>query len=277
MLPQYEVTVSRWEPEPAPGRRRVYLEAPPADPIIEGPARLVDAENGGLLCLVASLDQRIPVVPLTAQLPDVQWSSTKSYGEQRLSGFTYANRVFGFTAPVALRKRYGCSAANFTTEEPILNALTCTIGIEMWRMFSELAPAEAAIHAKLTEEIHSDWHYGGAPWTSGIINRSAALPYHRDAGNLKGAWSAMLVLRKGTTGGMLHLPSLGVTLACDHRSVVIFPGQSIWHGVTPIAQTAPDGYRYTLVYYVKAGCRKCGPAADELHRAALERTARESR
>lgn len=276
-----EATRQDWQPTPGPLTRHEYPTVP-ADGalIVAGDARITDAETGALVALVVTLgaERHLGIGGLIDRLAVMTYDGTvANANEFRLSGFNNAHRTFGYSAPVPLRRRWGCSSCGFNREEPDVAERTERIARHLWTVFETGAPEEAEAHRSLVDDaIHPDWHWGGAPWTSGIINRTAALPYHRDAGNLKGAWSAQLTLRKNVDGGFLHFPEYGLYLAVPSRSALLFSGQSTWHGVTPLKPTAPRSYRYSMVLYAKAGCRDCGPAADEHRRAAKNRTVRES-
>jgi hypothetical protein len=197
----------------------------------------------------------------------------KGSSQARLSGIRYPSRVFGFTEPNPLRKRYGASIARLHIDQPQLGeALERAAGL-LWALFEQYAPDEAKAHdSNVRGRIHPDWFMGGAPWTSGIINRTAALPYHRDAGNVVGSWSAMLTMRRNTTGGNLHLPEYDRTLAVDDATAMFFVGGKTWHGVTPIDLSRTDAYRFTTVFYAKTRLAVCGSAADEPARAARRAT-----
>ena len=82
----------------------------------------------------------------------------------------------------------------------------------------------------------------------------------------------MLSVRRHLNGGHLFLPEYDVALAVPDSSLVMFSGQTIWHGVTPFFPTRHDAYRYTFVWYAKAGMRECGCREDEAHRAAIKAT-----
>jgi len=137
----------------------------------------------------------------------------------------------------------------------------------------------AIVSADLAElgEILPEWRIGEARlWTSGVVNDTAALPYHRDGFNFP-TWSAMPVMRRGVRGGLLHLPEFGVALACADSTVCLFPGRRWVHGVTPLTRArAGDGYRISVVYYALRGMRDCRSAAEETRRAQLKRTEREA-
>lgn len=205
----------------------------------------------------------------------ISWSdASKSYASQaRLSGIRYPLRTFGFTEPKPLRRRYGCAASSFYEDHPATAALLDDVSGEWWKLLQEHVPAVAERQLEVMAAIHPDWWLGGAPWTSGIINKTSALSYHRDAGNLKNTWSVMLTLRRHMNGGALYLPEWDFAFAVPDGSLIMFEGQTYWHGVTPFHPTRADAWRYTLVWYAKAGIRSCGCRADEAHRAAVRATA----
>jgi hypothetical protein len=144
-------------------------------------------------------------------------------------------------------------------------------------MLKEIDPQIIAKDSRTLADVLPDWRIGEAKlWTSGVVNDTAALPYHRDGFNFP-TWSAMPVLRRGVRGGYLHLPEFGLALACADSTVALFPGKLWVHGVTPLTRVrAGDGYRISIVYYALRGMRDCRTAAEETRRAQLKRTEREA-
>lgn len=194
-------------------------------------------------------------------------------GSARTSGIRYPNQTFGTTAPQPMRRRYGCRYATFHQQRPDVVALLAKVFTAGWEAFQETLPETAGqTWERTTHSVHEDWLFGETPWTSGIINDVVSLPYHRDSGNIPGTWSAMVVLRKQSDGGMLHLPEYGVAFECPDLSMLFFDGQATWHGVTPIRLRNAMSYRRTVVMYSKAKCRECGPVALEAQRAAAVAT-----
>ena len=204
------------------------------------------------------------------------WTDTQivsQRGSARLSGIKYPNMTFGTVAPAPLRRRYGCRYAGLHAQRPDLVALLADIYVDSWAQFRTLLPAIAQQTMSSSEAaIHDDWRFCDTPWTSGILNHTAALPYHRDSGNLPGTWSAMIMCKRGVTGGELHLPEYGVLLDVPDKSLCIFDGQAAWHGVTPFELRNAESYRFSAVMYAKQACRECGPAHAEPDRAAKEAT-----
>jgi hypothetical protein len=197
-----------------------------------------------------------------------------SGAQPRLSGIKAANEYFGTIPPKPTRRRMACRYARIYETIPELRPLMERITRRVLVPFREHFPEQYAEHTRLvTAAIHSDWLIAGEPFTSGIINNTAALPYHKDSGNLAGTWSIMLCLRDKVEGGHLHIPEYETTLGIPDQSLTIFNGQEAWHGVTPFRFKQRDAYRFTIVWYVKADIAKCLCARDEWRRAAEHATA----
>lgn len=183
------------------------------------------------------------------------FANKKKAGKQsgmRLSGMMYESEVFGYTAPVKIRRRFATSASRINQRRPEIAALLDQTTKTLWEKLKELTPECSAEHERIIKDtILEDWWIAGAPYTSGIINNTAALPYHKDSRNVPDSWSMMLCLRKHVGGGGLHLPEYDVTFGIPDNSVTFFDGQSTWHGVTPLHFTRPDSCRFTLVWYAK--------------------------
>lgn len=193
--------------------------------------------------------------------------------EARLAGFQPMFMAWGFSPPVPLRRRYGCSQCAMDRESPDLAASIRDVYRKAWGRVTDAVPEAAADHQeRVTSVILEDWLVGGLPFTSGVVNHTAALPYHRDSGNLRRSWSLQVCLRSGVEGGLLHLPGLGVWFACDDGDVLFFEGQKELHGVTPVRRRARDAYRFTMVAYAKSQMQKCWPVAEEHARAARAAT-----
>jgi len=262
---------------PVPVRRSRAVEpgaVPYADDLV-----MLDPAGAPIGCQVV-LDASPAEHAVRAALPRLQWEATwdgvhgPSRNEYRLSGIVSAHQTFGNVAPMKLRRRFGCATTRFSREHPRLDRALTTLGHVAWEAFAATLPEQAEQHEALVRaRILDDWLMDGLPYTSGIINNSAALPYHCDASNIVGTWSLMICLRRGVEGGALHLAEWGTWLSVPDRSVIVFDGQAHLHGVTPMRRADRYGYRYTIVFYAKAGCAGCGPRADEARRAAAVATA----
>lgn len=239
--------------------------------------RLVDAASGEVIAIQYLLGDELDKqqAELTRYLRFKVDFHEQGKGDQaRLSGMKYPNNTFGFTDPKPLRRRWACSPSLLWREQPEVRRLLQDFTHKQWDVFATYAPDLAAAHEEaVRSRVHPDWLIDGVPWTSGIINKTAALPYHKDAGNIVGSFSSMLCLRKNIGGGALHLPEYGITLGIPHGSITIFNGQAAWHGVTPLV-TSKEGYRFTMVWYAKNGMCKCLSADDEIAEAQQRATRR---
>lgn len=195
--------------------------------------------------------------------------------QARLSGIRSMNQWYGTVPPQPTRRRYPCAPARLYAEVPEFKPLIERVTQHVVAPFAQLFPDAYRRHDEVVRaNIHSDWLIADTPFTSGIINHTAALPYHKDSGNLQQTWSVMLSLRAGVDGGRLHIPEYDVTLDVPDASLIIFNGTEAWHGVTPLVYRTKDAYRFTLVWYVKERIRQCGCAADEARRSARYATQR---
>lgn len=193
----------------------------------------------------------------------------------RDNGINNVSRTFGYSPRRPMRRREACGVQSADRDHP---AAVTELG--RWArlcadQYAAFHPDGAATDRQTMAQVGRDWRLGGdGLWTSGIVNESTALPYHRDNANFR-TWSAMPVLRRGTRGGFLHLPEYGVVLPCRDGWVVHFCGRELVHGVTPMHLTQPDGYRYSVVFYAIRGMANCADVAAEQARGQRVRTQRE--
>jgi hypothetical protein len=187
-------------------------------------------------------------------------------------------RTFGWLPRRPLMKREGCGPSGLATNEPDANAFLTRLGGWLGDEFRRLAPGIAAHDLDLVSQaVHSDWLMEErALWTSGVVNRSSQLPYHRDSTNFP-TWSAMPTIRYRMRGGHLHLPEYNIVFPCGDGDVTWFCGQEFVHGVTPMWTRGSDAYRFSVVYYALRGMKNCATVAEETASLAVRRTERERR
>lgn len=220
--------------------------------------------------------------PVLAYLPitgaaDLRWAVRNiSYGGGvRGKNIATKSRTFGASPRRPVYRRYGCHASSVMVDQPDVGAVLSRWAVNLQAMLAEFAPKQADADAAVLEQVESDWRIGEKTlWTSGVINRSSRLPYHRDSFNFP-TWSAMPVLRRSMRGGFLRVPEYDLTLECRDGYAVFFPGHELLHGVTPMTPTRPDGYRYSIVYYALKGMKDCFTAAMETAYAREARTRQE--
>jgi len=263
-------------PECQQTQARSHAPAPPAGAyILDRDTAIVDADTGEIAVVYAVCAQSL-ANKLAASLRNVHWMDQYSTPSSaaRLSGMAVVHNTFGYAPPAPLRRKWGCSRSQFNDRYPLAMerlAEFCRVSEHVFRTQAPDAYTDTA--QAVTSIISSPWRIAGTPWTSGIINATAALPYHRDRGNVAKSWSAMIGCRKHVDGGLLHLVDYDVYLPIANGSITIFDGHSITHGVTPLNVLHPKGYRFTAVTYAKQMMSHCcADPAGEAHRAALRAT-----
>lgn len=267
------------KPCPECGQRQVraHAPAPSADAtIIDRDIAIVDADTGEVAVAYVVAAEGI-ATRLAASLRHVKFDTdiyTQVNTTTRLSGMAVTHVTFGYQPPAPMRRRYGCSRSQFNSLYPeAMETLGEFCGVAEYVFRTQAPDVHDRTARAVRDTIAPAWLIAGTPWSSGIINQTAALPYHRDRANIPKSWSAMLGCRSGVEGGLLHLADYGIYLAVEHGSISIFDGQSIVHGVTPLRMVKPHGYRYTCVTYAKSAMGVCcADPTQEAQRAALAAT-----
>lgn len=200
-----------------------------------------------------------------------------SGGVPRQQSYRSRSRTFGYAPRRPVSRRESCRVTSLNMEQPDVGALLETYADQFSTMLDAIDPSIAPRDRATLNAVMPDWRMGESKlWTSGVVNDTAALPYHRDGFNFP-TWSAMPVLRRGVRGGHLHLPEYGITVPCDDSTVTLFTGFQYVHGVTPIRKLKKDdGYRISVVYYALRGMKNCREAAEEAAYGRLRRTEREA-
>jgi hypothetical protein len=239
------------------------------DTVVHAPAALY--EDGVLVGLLLR-----PEAPTARVLEMLREAKYQRAG--RTGGLYSHSRTFGFRPRIAMHHDF-CSACTFGLEFPELNDSLVQIGADLSETMRRYNPEQwEAQHGRVNSEVRSDWIMPGTGiFTSGIVNKSNALHYHRDTGNFAGSWNAMLVLLDGMHGGKLVLPSYRVALGFTGAEVVFMDAQRQAHGVEQMHPKTPDGIRFSVVYYALQQMRLCGTPAEELDRVKEMRTQRARR
>lgn len=189
--------------------------------------------------------------------------------------------TFGYLPKKPQALRESCAQSAFMRDAPSIEQVLDDLALDLAEQFPKLHAERAAQDFETIENsLLSEWRLGeNSLWTSGVINKTAALPYHRDGNNFD-TWSAMPSIRRGLTGGHLHLPEYDLTLPISDGDVSWFLGKRLVHGVTPMAKrkgARSDPYRYTCVFYAVQGLKDCRTYAEETRLQAERRTERERR
>jgi hypothetical protein len=191
----------------------------------------------------------------------------------RTAGIVNRSRVVGSTPRNTLRQEY-CTAASLAAEDPEAHARICAGARVVARYYQAYGPALYAEHQEMAELVLPEWRLDETAFTSGIVNRDSRLAYHYDTGNFRNVWSGMLGFKRGVRGGHLAVPQYDVGFEIADKSLLLFDGQGLLHGVTGF-HIKPGGWRYTVVYYSRVGMWDCLAPGDELARIEHVRTERE--
>lgn len=200
-----------------------------------------------------------------------------SGGVQRQKNYRSRSRTFGYAPRRPVMGRESCTLTSITSEQPDVAKVIESYADQFSRHLRTIAPDVVERNLEVLGNVLPEWRLGEAKlWTSGVINDTAQLPYHRDGFNFP-TWSAMPVLRRGTRGGCLHLPEYDLTVPCGDSTVTFFEGFRYVHGVTPIRRVKKnEGYRISVVYYALKGMMNCREAAEEAAYGRRRRTEREA-
>jgi hypothetical protein len=193
----------------------------------------------------------------------------------RAGGMRNASRTFGMAPRSVVLKRESCRPASLSWDNPEAQMILNEAASALAKSLRELLPEIYAEDSQILEQVLPEWRMTeDALWTSGVINQSSQLPYHRDRANFE-TWSAMPVLRRGMSGGHLSMPEYGITVNCRDGWSLLFNGHRYVHGVTPMKLKSKDGYRYSIVFYALRGMKDCHTYALEVGEARRKRTERE--
>lgn len=235
---------------------------------IREPCILLDDTTDRIVCVYSIIkentDKLLQAVRRIRYIEDV-----------RTEGLKTRSRIFGFRPRETIRKDF-CSATSLSVESPDEHATISDFGNILARYYEKYCGEIYQRHKKISDdEVLPQWKIRGTPFTSGIVNKNNPLKYHFDSGNFENVYSNMLAFKHNVIGGYLSIPEYDIGLEIANKSVVLFDGQKILHGVTPIKYLSDEAYRYTLVYYTLKKMWNCEPLEKELARVRQVKTTRE--
>ena len=231
----------------------------------------VDEDTDEIILAYFPMEEEVNL--LRRSVLNIKYGSTKrqSLGIENLS------RTFGMAPRKVFQRRESCRPTTLAGEQPNEHAVLIAFAEKFAKMFKEFAPDvyEHDVEALKEAGLENEWRMtDDALWTSGVVNKSSTLPYHRDGFNFA-TWSAMPVIRRDMKGGYLNFPAYNITCSCRDGWVLFFAGYKYVHGVTPMTPVKKDAYRYSIVYYALRGMKDCFTYAVETARGGENRTKRE--
>lgn len=194
----------------------------------------------------------------------------------RTDGMITTSDVIGFLPRITLRRDY-YTACTMSTKQPAVHSVFLKWAMNAANAYREINPKRYARAEMLLSEVREEWRIPGTVFTSGIINKDNPLRYHHDAGNFKEVWSCMYAVASDCRGGHLAIPETGLGFSFESPALIMFDGQSLIHGVTPLEKRSKNAYRYSVVYYGLQQMRHCLPIDEELYRIRMVRVNREVR
>ena len=231
---------------------------------------LIDEDTGRILGIYFKLPET-PSDFLMA-LMSIKYDTNK-----RLQGLITHSRIFGWRPREKIRNDY-CSSASLSMTNPKQHAIIVEFAKTLTKYYKEFAPKIFNEHTQIADDnIMKEWLIEDTPFSSGIVNKNNELHYHHDAGNFKDVYSNMVAFKSNVKGGFLSMPEYDVGLEIATNSVLLFDGQKILHGVTPIKLLSKNAYRYTVVYYTLKAMWNCEEVNTELQRYKEKRTSIEER
>ncbi len=242
---------------------------PTLTPNVRDETLVTDAETGDPIAYYARM----------GECRDLRWA-VRTVGDfngvnRAGSGYRTYSATFGTAPRKPVFQREGCASTAVKRDWPEQHAVLERYAVKCTHILNQVAPTAIEQCAEETAPILDDWRLSPDTfWTSGVINRTVAMPYHTDSSNYD-VWSAMPVVRRGIRGGHLHIPEYGLVIDCRDSWAVWFPGFRLVHGVTPMTAEAADAYRYSVVFYSLRGMKDCATTALETERAKRMRTERE--
>lgn len=169
--------------------------------------------------------------------------------------------TFGFRPPSPFKREFCCTPAKANRDEDLYKLLK-KLAIQLEEVYKKHSPEAYALQKEYVSTIKPIWRIADTIFTSGIVNMNYNINYHYDAANWKDVHSAMLVLSGGHEGGRLILPKYKAGLELKDKSVLIFNGSKILHGVTPL-KIPEGGHRISIVFYAMKNLCKCGTHEEE--------------
>lgn len=233
---------------------------------------VVITTNGQIKVIYLDLDDiGLDCREITEAVKRIKYEQT-----ERTGGLKTTSRIFGFAPRVALRKDF-CSSTSLARQFPKEHSIICKYAEKISDIYLNTDPETYKKHSEMTNKVLPEWKIKRSIFTSGIVNKNNPLKYHFDSGNFKDVYSCMLGFKYNVEGGYLAIPAYNLALEIKNNSLLIFDGQNIMHGVTPIKYLSKDAYRYTIVYYSLKQMWNCLPLTEEVARIRNVKTQREYR
>ena len=234
-------------------------------------------------------------VPTLLYLP-IQVKKTRAWGKalnslkyqkrKRIGGLAEKSAYMGSYPRTGFRSKH-CNLATLNEDHPELYNQMIKLAEKACKRYGKLFNETFNKHLDMIkvgwkdkEPIHDDYIIGDSVFTGLVINKNTQMAYHLDRGNHPDVFSALFTFKNDCVGGHLAFPEYGFSIAMEDGALLLFNGQKIIHGVTPIKPISKNAYRYSVVFYSKTEMWKCLPLDEELLKAQkdeFEKTIRDAK
>jgi hypothetical protein len=181
----------------------------------------------------------------------------------RTNGVEFTSRIFGFR-PKNYMRRTPCKITSLAREFPQQHRILEIMAKIAEKYYKIYNNDKYNYHLNEIKKVLSDYRILDTVFTSGIVNQNNPLQYHFDVGNFNKCWSAMFAFKKDIEGGYLSIPEYDIGIEIKNNSLLLFDGQSLMHGVTPIKKLKNNAKRFTIVYYSLKKMWTCKPIDEEI-------------
>lgn len=237
--------------------------------LLTEPTIISDIETGRISVVYIELDD--DCTQIVHALKSMEYDTNV-----RTDGMLTTSKTIGYHPRNVVRRDF-CTTARSLVEFPAEHALISKYAKQVATYYQQYNPELYETHQQMTDKVLPEWKLEESIFTSGIVNKNNPLVYHFDTGNFKSVWSNMLVFKQDIEGGYLAVPEYDVGFELKNNSLLMFDGQSLLHGVTPIRKLKKDAHRFSIVYYSLQKMWECLPPGEELDRIRKLRTQREEK
>lgn len=233
-----------------------------ADTLIDHDAIVIDEDTNEVIVVYKILPKSKIHDEAFKLLTQVNFQVSNRIGGLKNIGGT---KIFGYVPRNRVKTTdQACRLSKLATEQPEIHSKLLEYAKVINDIYEDGNAPRFKRHQELVKKVNENYVIPDTLFTSGIVNRNNPLKYHFDSGNFQKVSSAMIAFKHNIEGGHLVLPEYGIKLMIQDRSVSLFDGQDILHGVTPIKKLTPDALRFTAVFYSLTGMWSCLPLDEEI-------------
>jgi hypothetical protein len=147
-----------------------------------------------------------------------------------------------------------CHQTAFTTEYQKEYEASIPFFEHLDSLYLGLCPRQHA--SQIKEASKTNFRIGKTSFSTVTINHNFQTRLHKDRGNFKDGFALLTVLGNSFTGGYLILPQYKIAFDIRERDLLCL-NVNEWHCNSPITITHKEGYRVSIVCYLREFISKC--------------------